>query len=149
VGLGLQNKLGHSGFEAPVACTEKGEMPPTITCPSACPLQGSLSHKRKSPSPGPPQGLGHISAGGSDGGAVSYERGTPVHTTRLRLATCGVNLSKDKGICGAWNLQRSNGSAPVKHEAKESLSGLGGPCTVEQWSLIRPQETIWIRTKRF
>jgi len=42
------------------------------------PLQGYLAHK-KTPNPlGPPEGPRHSPTVGSYGGAVSYERGTPV-----------------------------------------------------------------------
>ena len=41
-------------------------------------VQGYLAHKKHLPSLGPPYGPGHSPIVGSYGGAVSYERGTPV-----------------------------------------------------------------------
>ena len=43
--------------------------------------QGYLAHKKQLPPLGPPYGPKHIPAVGSYGGAVSYERGTPVGST--------------------------------------------------------------------
>ena len=45
---------------------------------SSTPLQGYLAHKKQITPLGPPQGLRHSLTVGSLGGAVSYERGTPV-----------------------------------------------------------------------
>ena len=44
--------------------------------PSA--VQGYLAHEKRPPPLGPPGGPGHSLAVGSWGGALSYERGTPV-----------------------------------------------------------------------
>ena len=41
-------------------------------------LQGNLAHKKQPTSLGPPQGPRHSPTVGSQVGAVSYERGTPV-----------------------------------------------------------------------
>ena len=40
--------------------------------------QGYLAHKKQPPSLGPPQGPKHSPTAGSQGKAVSYERGTPL-----------------------------------------------------------------------
>ena len=41
-------------------------------------VQGHLAHKKPAPSLGPPKGHRHRPTAGSQEGAVSYERGTPV-----------------------------------------------------------------------
>jgi len=69
-------------------CPEAGLSIPRPACPSRggsfhpeAGLQGHLAHKKQPPPPGPPYGHRHSPTVGSQGGAVSYERDTPVHQT--------------------------------------------------------------------
>ena len=47
-------------------------------------VQGYLAHKKPPPPQGPPEGPRHKLNVGCEGGAVSYERGTPVHGNHTR-----------------------------------------------------------------
>ena len=54
-------------------------------------LQGYLAHQKQPPRLGPAQNPGHSPIVGSQGGAISYERGTPV----LSLSSeCGTKTIK-------------------------------------------------------
>ena len=48
-------------------------------------IQGYLVYKKPPPPPGPPQDSRHSPTVGSQVGAVSSERGTPVHLSGLRI----------------------------------------------------------------
>ena len=74
-------------------------------------VQECLAHK-KPPTPlGPPQGSTHTPTAGSEGGAVSYERGTPVgwydvhHSMGILCRLC-VRVSAIERI---WQMQDSHG----------------------------------------
>ena len=65
------------------ATTQKIMSDPVLADVMSDPVQGYLAHQKQPLSLGPLQGPRHIPAVGSSGGAVSYERGTPVRPQHL------------------------------------------------------------------
>ena len=70
-------KRKQEGSSARAARASRGPLPARRAKTVQPPYRGTSPMINRPPPPGPPQGPGHMPTVGSEGEAVSYERGTP------------------------------------------------------------------------
>jgi len=76
-------------------------------------VQGYLAHQKEPPTLGPPEGPRHSSATGSQVGAVSYERGTPVRRGGPYLRAAPVSRLFPEAVLAGMQVDLQWVSGPI------------------------------------